>query len=205
LVSNQVWKCNQPLASYGRLPITVDQTWDNNLAAQADVADGVWLESGCTGDNDPSTIDLILNVRGNGADVGTSDDAVTVKQGAHDIQITGRIDCGAIRNGAHQDGVQINGGTRITFYDLHSGDPSTRKFTCWGAGGLFYPSSTNGYPTDVLCVRCVMVGYNQGLRVDDSLRSGARDSTFMSRIPIAVNRNGDAESPVNDNNAGHIR
>ena len=105
----------------------------------------------------------------------------------------------------HQDGVQINGGTRVTFYDLRSGDPATRKYTCHGAGGLFYPASTNGYPTDVVCVRCVMVGYNQGLRVDDSLRSGARDSTFMSQLPIVVNQNGDAESPVNVNNTAIIR
>lgn len=197
--------CNKPLSQYGPLPITIDHTWDNNRSASSNPADSIWLESGCTGDNDPSTIDLILNVRGNGADIGTGDDAVTLKQGARDIQITGRIDCGARRNGMHQDGVQINGGTRVTFYDLRSGDPSTRKYTCHGAGGLFYPSSTNGYPTDVVCVRCVMVGYNQGLRVDDSLRSGARDSTFMSRLPLVVNQNGDAESPVNVNNTGIIR
>ena len=197
--------CNRPLSQYGRLPITIDHTWDNNRSGSANPADSIWLESGCTGDSDPSTIDLILNVRGDGAGSGTADDAVTLKQGAHDIQITGRIDCGLRRNGMHQDGVQINGGTRVTFYDLRSGDPSTRKYTCHGAGGLFYPSSTNGYPTDVVCVRCVMVGFNQGLRVDDSLRSGARDSTFMSRLPIVVNQNGDAESPVNVNNTAIIR
>ena len=50
-----------------------------------------------------------------------------------------------------------------------------------------------------------MVGFNQGLRVDDSLRSGARDSTFMARLPIVVNQNGDAESPLNANNIPIVR
>jgi hypothetical protein len=76
-------------------------------------------------------------VNGNGTTVGPSDDAMTVKQGARDIDVTGYINCGRAQDGAHQDGVQINGGTRVRFYDFRSGDAVNRKFTCWGAGGGF--------------------------------------------------------------------
>jgi hypothetical protein len=202
-VNNARWDCNKALSSYGSLPILVEQTWNNNAAA-ASVGDGVWLEPGCVGDGNPATIDLILHVNGNGTTVGPSDDAVTVKQGARDVDVTGFINCGRAQNGAHQDGVQINGGTRVRFYDFRSGDAVNRRFTCWGAGGGFYPSSTNGLPTDVVCIRCVFVNANQGLRVDESLRSGARDSVFIANLPLRVNMNGDAVEPVNQNNQGIV-
>jgi hypothetical protein len=202
-VTNARWDCNRPLTDYGLLPILVEQTWDNDRAA-ASVGDGVWLEPGCVGDGNPLTIDLILHVNGNGTTVGPSDDAMTVKQGARDLDITGYINCGRAQNGAHQDGVQINGGTRVRFYDFRSGDSVERRFTCWGAGGGFYPSATNGLPTDVVCVRCVFVNANQGLRVDESLRSGARDSVFIANLPLRVNMNGDANDPVDVNNQGIV-
>jgi hypothetical protein len=202
-VTNARWDCTRPLTDYGPLPILVEQTWDNDRAA-ASVGDGVWLEPGCVGDGNPLTIDLILHVNGNGTTVGPSDDAMTVKQGARDIDMTGYINCGRAQNGAHQDGVQINGGTRVRFYDFRSGDSVNRRFTCWGAGGGFYPSATNGLPTDVVCVRCVFVNANQGLRVDESLRSGARDSVFIANLPLRVNMNGDAAEPVDVNNQGVV-
>jgi hypothetical protein len=202
-VTNARWDCNKPLTEYGELPILVEQTWNNDAAASS-VGDGVWLEPGCVGDGNPATIDLILHVNGNGTTVGPSDDAMTVKQGARDIDITGYVNCGRAQNGAHQDGVQINGGTRVRFYDFRSGDAVNRKFTCWGAGGGFYPSSTNGLPTDVVCIRCVFVNANQGLRVDNSVRSGARDSVFIANLPLRINMNGDAVDPVDVNNQGIV-
>ncbi len=200
-VTNARWDCDKPLSEYGALPILVEQTWNNDLAASS-VGDGVWLEPGCVGDGDPVTIDLILHINGNGTTIGPSDDGMTVKQGARDLDITGYVNCGRLQNGAHQDGVQINGGTRIRFYDFRSGDAVDRAYTCWGAGGGFYPSATNGNPTDVVCIRCVMVNANQGLRVDESLRSGARDSVFIASLPLRVNMNGDAVDPVDLNNQG---
>jgi hypothetical protein len=202
-VNNARWDCSQPLSEYGPLPVLVEQTWNNNAAASS-VGDGVWIEPGCVGDGNPLTIDLILHVNGNGTTIGPSDDGITVKQGARDLDITGHVDCGRLQNGAHQDGVQINGGTRVRFYDFRSGDAVHRKYTCWGAGGGFYPSATNGNPTDVVCVRCVMVNANQGLRVDASLRSGARDSVFIANLPLRVNMNGDAVDPVDHNNQGIV-
>jgi hypothetical protein len=202
-VTNARWDCSKPLTDYGPLPILVEQTWNNNMAASS-VGDGVWIEPGCIGDGNPVTIDLILHVNGNGTTVGPSDDGITVKQGARDLDITGYVNCGRLQNGAHQDGVQINGGTRVRFYDFRSGDAVNRKYTCWGAGGGFYPSATNGNPTDVVCIRCVMVNANQGLRVDASLRSGARDSVFIASLPLRVNMNGDAVDPVDHNNQGIV-
>ena len=201
--TNARWDCNRPLSEYGPLPILVEQTWNNNMAASS-VGDGVWIEPGCIGDGNPLTIDLILHINGNGTTIGPSDDGMTVKQGARDLDITGYVNCGRLQDGAHQDGVQINGGTRIRFYDFRSGDAVDRKYTCWGAGGGFYPSATNGNPTDVVCIRCVMVNANQGLRVDASLRSGARDSVFIASLPLRVNMNGDAVDPVDLNNQGIV-
>lgn len=202
-VTNARWDCDRPLTDYGPLPVLVDQTWNNDVAASS-VGDGVWLEAGCVGDGNPLTIDLILHVNGNGSTIGPSDDGMTVKQGARDLDITGSVDCGRLQNDAHQDGVQINGGTRVRFYDFRSGDAVNRQYTCWGAGGGFYPSATNGNPTDVVCIRCVMVNANQGLRVDESLRSGARDSVFIASLPLRVNMNGDAVDPVDVNNQGIV-
>jgi hypothetical protein len=56
----------------------------------------------------------------------------------------------------------------------------------------------------VVCIRCVFVNANRGLRVDNSLRSGARDSVFIANLPLRVNMNGDALEPVNDNNQGIV-
>ena len=49
-----------------------------------------------------------------------------------------------------------------------------------------------------------MVNANQGLRVDTSLRSGARDSVFIASLPLRVNMNGDAVDPVDLNNQGIV-
>jgi hypothetical protein len=202
VVNNETWRCDRPLSSYGTLPILVEQTWDNDASRNDSISDGVWLENGCSGDGNPSTIDLILHINGNGSSVGTADDAMTIKQGAHDIEITGYFECGARGPDGHPDGAQIMGGERITFYDFRSGDISSLRWTCHGSGGIFYVDETNGWPTDIVCVRCRMAAYNQGLRVDASTRSGARDSTFSGRLPIQVNTLGDAIDPVNINNLG---
>ncbi len=67
-------------------------TFTNNLTRF-----GVRLDPGCTGDGDPGTIDLILDVRGDGQTFGTGDDAIRIttdSPGASNIQTTGHADCG---------------------------------------------------------------------------------------------------------------
>jgi hypothetical protein len=142
-------------------------------------------------------------VRGNGADLGTAYDAVRIGQDAHDLVVTGNVECGARHTdpSIHQDIVQALSGTRVTFVDFTSGDPFTGRWTCWGAGGGWYVTWANGaIPTDLVCLRCALATYNQNLRIDQSLRSGARDSVFgYSRWygifigPLAID-------PVNVNN-----
>ena len=195
--TTQPWSCTGPLAAFGPPPIKVVSTIQNPGN------DNAINLRGCYGDGDPATVDLILDVRGNGADLGTAYDAVRIGQDAHDLVVTGNVECGARHTdpSIHQDIVQALSGTRVTFVDFTSGDPFTGRWTCWGAGGGWYVTWANGaIPTDLVCLRCALATYNQNLRIDQSLRSGARDSVFgYSRWygifigPLAID-------PVNVNN-----
>ena len=72
---------------------------------------GVRLGAGCVGDSNPSSIDLILDIRGNGQTYGTGDDAIRIMNelpGASNIQITGQANCGKKQGSYHQDGVQAH-------------------------------------------------------------------------------------------------
>jgi Ca2+-binding RTX toxin-like protein len=203
---NRAWICDRPLSEYGTLPILVEQTWEG---AQADTPDSIGLRANCTGDDDPATIDLILHVNGDGRTFGGVRDAVKVGSPPgtvrpHDIQIAGYADCGPPAPGAHQDAIQIMSGERITFHNFRSGDVGSRAWTCRGAGGAFFVSGNVGNggspPNGVICVRCAMVASNHGLLVNWSVRSGARDSTFVGRLPLTISDRGDAQEAINVNN-----
>jgi hypothetical protein len=199
ITTTQSWECRGSLAAFGQLPIKVVST-----VANPGNADAIRL-IGCYGDGDPSTVDLILDVRGNGGNVGTGYDAVKIGQNAHDLVVTGNAECGArqtANSAVHQDIVQALSGSRITFVDFTSGNPYTGQWTCWGAGGGWYVSWANGNrPTDLLCLRCVLATYNQNMRIDDSVRSGARDSVFGYSRSYGIFIGPDAQSPVNENNS----
>jgi Ca2+-binding RTX toxin-like protein len=206
VVKNKPWTCDRPLSEYGVLPILVEQTWED---PSANTQDSVGIRAKCTGDGNPSTIDLILHVNGNGRDVGGGRDAVKVGSPPgtvrpHDIEIAGYANCGPPASAAHQDAVQVMSGERITFYNFRSGDVGARTWTCRGAGGTFFVSGNVGNggdpPTGVVCVRCAMVASNHGLLVNWSIRSGARDSTFVGRLPITIGERNGAQEPVNVNN-----
>jgi len=189
------WQCNGALSSFGPLPIKVVSSIPN-----PGTADAIRL-IGCYGDGDPATVDLILDVRGNGGNLGTGYDAVKVGQSARDLVITGNADCGARSGSIHQDGVQVMSGQRIEFRDFTSGDPDGGRWTCWGSGGGFFISHVNGtVPTDVVCVRCHIAAYNQALRIQSSVRSGARDSVFGYSRSYGIYVGSDASSPVNVGN-----
>jgi hypothetical protein len=175
-VTSSTWECNRPLATFGELPIRVIHDAPNGGY------DAIRLEGpGCTGDGDPETIDLVVDVRGDGGGRGPGGDGIKVALGAHDIQITGRVECGARHGERHQDTVQVMAGQRLTFVQLLTGDRRSGSWTCWGAGGAFFVSPWNGVPVDVVCERCEMVVSNQALRVSPgTVRSGARDSYFRS-------------------------
>jgi hypothetical protein len=65
--------------------------------------------------------------------VGTAYDAVGIGLDAHDLVVTGNVECGARHTdpSIHQDIVQALSGSRITFVDFTSGDPSSGR---WSAG-----------------------------------------------------------------------
>jgi len=197
IVTTQPWSCNGSLASFGELPVKVVSTITNPGN------DNAINLRGCYGDGNPATVDLILDVRGNGGSVGTAYDAVRIGQNAHDLVVTGNAECGARHTdpSIHQDVVQALSGNRIEFRDFTSGDPFTGRWTCWGAGGGWYVTWANGsIPTDLVCLRCILATFNQNLRIDESVRSGARDSVFGFSRSYGIFIGPDAVDPVNVNN-----
>jgi hypothetical protein len=197
ITTNRSWECRGALSSFGRLPIKVVSTIPN-----PGTADAIRL-IGCYGDGNPSTVDLILDVRGNGAGTGTGYDAVKIGQNAHDLVVTGSVACGAVSGSVHQDVVQAMSGWNIEFRDFTAGNPDTGAWTCWGAGGGWYVSHVSGNgqrPTDMVCVRCRIATFNQNMRIDSSLRSGARDSVFGYSRSYGIVIGSAAVSPVNVGN-----
>jgi len=197
ITTSQAWTCRGALAAFGPLPIKVVSTMPNPGDHNA-----VNLV-GCYGDGDPATVDLVLDVRGNGSDRGTAYDAVRIGQDARDLVVTGNVECGARHSNpaVHQDVVQALSGNRIEFRDFTTGDPETGRWTCWGAGGGWFVNWANGdVPTDVVCVRCKLATYNQNLRIDRSVRSGARDSVFGYSRSYGIWVGPNAVDPVNVGN-----
>lgn len=195
------WACDRPLESYGQLPIIVKSRIDN-AAFQPSPVEAVTLNGpGCEGDGIPHTVDLVLEIEGDGEGVGPSADAVKVKLGAHDIGIAGFAECGASAPGVRQNGIHVMLGYRITFHEFRIGDPETESWTCDSASGaISIEERVEGdpEPEDVVCVRCTIVSGNRGLYLGDSVRSGARDSTFVSVRENVVEPT--AEDPVTTGN-----
>jgi chitodextrinase len=179
--------CDRPLANYGRLPLKVVLEYTPGRIFLGNGA--VDLTTGCAGDGNSSTIDLIVDVRGDGRTYGPSADAVKVRQEAGyngGIQLTGHADCGPRAEGAHQDGVQMQGGRDITFVDFTIGNYDAGLSTCQGAGGTIFYSSAGGYvPQSTHVVRGKYIGCNHSLFVgtgsgsvsDAMFRSGRTDGS----------------------------
>ena len=87
--------CDRPLSSYGTLPLKVDLDFTPGRRFGENGA--IDLYTGCAGDGNPTTIDLIVDVEGDGVTYGPGVDAFKVRQGAGysaGIQLTGHVDCG---------------------------------------------------------------------------------------------------------------
>ena len=194
-VNNDDWSCNQPLANYGSLPIKVV------VSSTSVIVDswGVDLRTGCNGDSDPNSIDLILDVQGDGLTYGPAEDAVKVRQQAgwvNGIQITGSANCGPRSNtDIHQDGIQAQGGRDIAFVDFYVGNYDTGISTCQGAGGAMFYSSAGGYYGEnidvirgkyIACNKALTTGSpgNTGSVTDALFRSGRVDGTDPKCIGI---------------------
>jgi len=192
--------CDRPLSTYGRLPlkVVIDFTPGRPFGGNG----AIDLYSGCAGDGNSNTIDLIVDVEGDGRTYGPGVDAFKVRQAAgynNGIQITGHVDCGPRHSPTdHQDGVQLQGGRNIAFVDFSVGNYATGRSTCQGAGGAFFYSGASGYtPYNVDVIRGSYIGCNHSLFrgsgtgdvVDGRFRSGRTDGTD----PVCV---GYAASPA---------
>jgi hypothetical protein len=191
------WECRGRLRSYGRLPIKVISNMPN-----PGNGDAIRL-IGCRGDGNRRTVDLILDVNGNGRDRGTAYDAVRIGMDARNLTVTGDVECGRRHTnpGIHQDIVQALSGRNILFKNFTSGNPRTGRWTCWGAGGGWYVTWANGgIPTNLICNNCRLSTCNQNLRIDESVHSGARNSFFGYHRSYGIFIGNEARRPVNENN-----
>ena len=191
------WTCTGRLRRYGRLPIKVISNMRN-----PGNGDAIRL-IGCRGDGNRRTVDLILDVNGNRRGHGTAFDAVRIGQNSRDLVVTGDVECGRRhRNPSiHQDTVQILSGRNIVFRRFTSGNPGTGRWTCWGAGGGWFVAWANGrIPRNVVCSRCRIATFNQGMRLHNSIHSGARRSIFGFSRSYGIFIGPEARRPVNERN-----
>jgi hypothetical protein len=198
---NQRFSCNRPLADIaaenpvgagpGRLPLLVEVGFTTYVELDPAVIE---LKDGCAGDGDDETIDLVLQVEGDGRTIGGGADAIKVRLTARDVQLTGYANCGprglghdgvpGTADDAHQDGAQIQGGDTVEFIDFEWGDWESSTATCQGAAGMFVPGSVNGNPVvDMACIRCRSVSCNHGMHFAISTGSLVVDSRWRTGNP----------------------
>jgi hypothetical protein len=123
-------------------------------------------------------------------------DGVKVSEGAHDVVVErGTIDCLDQKPGGHQDGVQVMGGRRITFRDLRVDCPTR-------SSGFFVRLGGRGeeLPTDVVCDGCYISAGGYSVRVNESVRSGVRNSTLCEGGFGALKILEGAVDPVDESN-----
>jgi chitodextrinase len=182
-LTNTQWVCNRAISSYGRLPLKVVVNFTSGFRYGGNGA--IDLVSGCAGDGNDQTVDLILDVKGDGRTYGPGMDAMKVRTTAGytaGIQITGRVECGPrYSSTAHQDGVQIQGGRNITFVDFYIGNYDAGLSTCHGAGGAMFYSSAGGYSAqNIHVVRGKYIGCNHSFYTNTGTTGSVRDAMFRS-------------------------
>ena len=142
------------------------------------------LGDGCVGDGTNAT-DLVLDIRGDGRNYGPGDDAIRIMNdlpGASNLQIEGRANCGPRAVGSHQDGVQVLGGTNITFRNFQIGNYDAGLSTCQGAGGaFFYSMNSSNIRVEggkfIACNHSLFAGAPSGHVSGAMFRSGRSDGT----------------------------
>jgi hypothetical protein len=180
------FRCDRPLSSYGALPLKVVLNYTPGRLYGGNGA--VDLVTGCVGDGNSSTIDLIVDARGDGRTYGPGADAFKVRgdagAGGGGIQLTGHADCGPkYTPSGHQDGVQLQGGQNIAFVDFSIGDYENGRSTCQGAGGAFFYSSAGIQNIDIVrgsyiaCNHGLFTGNGSGDITDARFRSGRTDGS----------------------------
>ena len=150
---------NRPFVCTGRVDLDLVR-----VTMRTPVQDAISLATNCTG--------RIGRIE---VETWTADGIKVQNRGdvAHDLVIeSGYVKCHDVFGEYHQDGIQVMGGSAITFRNL--------RVDCLGNSNFFLAQGGAGasLPTDVVCEGCVL-GPNtaQTLFYADSLRSGARDTT----------------------------
>ncbi len=180
--TDATWTCTQPVSRYATrgLPLRVVMNYTHNYNGF-----GVRLGAGCVGDG-TNAIDLVLEINGDGLTRGPQEDAIRVmaeRPGASNLQITGHANCGRkVIDAIHQDGIQVLGGTNITWVDFRVGDYDAGRSTCQGAGGAFFYSlaSTNTVIQGgkyIACNHSLLAGNGSGRVSGASFRSGRNDGS----------------------------
>jgi hypothetical protein len=173
---------NRPFRCRG--PVDLDVV---RVTMRTENSDAVVLEEDCTG-------------RIGRIEVETwTADGIKVQNGgrvAHDFVIeSGYVKCHDVAQGAHQDGIQVMGGSRLTFRKL--------RVDCLGNANLFLSKGGRGAstPTDVVCEDCVL-GPNSGqtLFYAESVRSGVRRTIICVGRFRAVRVEPEARAIVEDAN-----
>ena len=150
---DQSWYCGGPV-DVDRLEVTIRNA----------VIDAVELGRGCTGRI--GELDVVQYQK----------DGVKVTGGAYDLVVEkGTIECMGQKADGHQDGVQAMGGTRITFKDLRVDCPTRSSGFFVRTGGM-----AGEVPTDIVCEGCWILGGGYSVRINESVRSGVRDSTICA-------------------------
>jgi hypothetical protein len=187
VITDSQWRCREPLADLAReaggtLPLKVTARFTTYVETSGPVID---LREGCTGDG-TDAIDLIVDVQGDGRTRGGVNDGMSVKLDAHDIDVTGHIDCGPRVSGSHQDGIQAQGARNITFVDLEIGDWDEQRSTCTGASGgidISLGGIAGVVPTGHACIRCRVIACRRGINLGVSRGVRVVDSFFRSGNP----------------------
>jgi len=123
-------------------------------------------------------------------------DGVKVGDGAHDLTIGGGYiyehDRGPL---AHQDGIQVMGGSNVTFHNLLVYAPTSNN-------AALFVNGDDPPPTDVVCDSCVIVPGNKAVQIGHSADSGLRNSfVFWGKREMDVSSDPTvAINPVDLNN-----
>jgi hypothetical protein len=173
--------------------VLVDRSWSCTGAVDLDLVkvtlrsrsdNGIYLKPGCTGRIDRIEVDT------------WSLDGLKVWQGAHDIAIGGGyISCHARAGTTHQDGIQVQGGQRVTFNGLRVDCPESPNAALFINRGGAGPA-----PEDIVCNSCMLLPANSTVNIKDSIRSGVRNSTVCTGRTAAIRIQSGAVSPVNSGN-----
>jgi hypothetical protein len=184
-LTDSYWRCTRPVRDYATngLPLRIVLLYTTNYRPPTG-GGAVQLGTGCVGDGTDAT-DLVLDVRGDGRTYGPGEDAVRITNavpGASNLQIEGRADCGRRVGDAHADGIQVLGGTNITFRNFEIGNWDAGLATCQGAGGaFFYSMRTQNTRIEggryVGCNHSLFAGSASGHVTGAMFRSGRTDGT----------------------------